>query len=72
MSEPRYAALDSLFAGTESEILGTAFPGYDRVTKVTRVTATSPVPLDYTRILVEVTGPLLNEPVQRQIVVAAP
>jgi type II secretion system protein I len=70
--EPRYGALDSLFSGTEGDILGSAHPGYDRVTKVTRVTATSPVPLDYTEILVAVTGPLLNEPVQRQIVVAAP
>lgn len=70
--EPRYGALDSLFDGTDSEILGTTFPGYDRVTNVTRVTTTSPVPLDYTRILVEVTGPMLTEPVQRQIVIAAP
>lgn len=69
--DPRYSALDSLYSGTEADILGTSIPGYDRTTTITRVTTTSP-PLQYTRIMVEVTGPLLTEPIQRQIVVAAP
>jgi prepilin-type N-terminal cleavage/methylation domain-containing protein len=70
--DPRYTALDSLYDGTESEILGASRPGYDRTTTVTRLQVTNPSPMDYTRIVVEVTGPLLNEPIQRQIVVAAP
>jgi prepilin-type N-terminal cleavage/methylation domain-containing protein len=70
--DPRYSALDSLYDGTEADILGTAIPGYDRTTTITRVSVTTPTPLDYTRIVVEVTGPLLTETIQRHIVIAAP
>ena len=69
--DPRYSALDSLYQGTESDILGTSMRGYDRTTTITRVLSTSPA-LDYTRISVKVTGPLLTEPISRQISVAAP
>ena len=69
--DPRYSALDSLYDGTETDILGTSLAGYDRTTTITRVLSTSPV-MDFTRVTVEVTGPLLTEPISRRISVAAP
>lgn len=68
----RYAALDSLYAGEESNILGDSYPGYKRTTQVTRVREGSPVTLDYTRVRIQVSGPHLETPVSRQITVAAP
>lgn len=70
--EPRYTKLDSLFGGTENGI-----PGLDEFTRKTVVTRTRQSvtgggTLDYTTIVVTVTGPRLHAPVYRKLVVAAP
>lgn len=67
--DPRYATLDSLYAGTETNVIGA---GSVRTTAVVHVRQTNPVPLDYKRISVTVTGPFLQPAISRQIVVAAP
>jgi prepilin-type N-terminal cleavage/methylation domain-containing protein len=66
--DPRYAALDSLYAGTETDVIGS---GSSRVTTVTHETGGSP-PLDYKTIAVTVTIPQFDTKVSRKIVVAAP
>lgn len=67
--DPRYGGLDTLYVGTETNVLGA---GSARATAVVHVQQTTPVPLDYKRISVTVTGPFLQPPISRQIVVAAP
>jgi prepilin-type N-terminal cleavage/methylation domain-containing protein len=68
--DPRYADLDSLYAGVESNVLGIG--SYTRTTTVVHVQQGSPVTLDYKRISVVVSGPQLTPSISRQIVVAAP
>ncbi len=70
--EPRYAKLDSLFAGTQTNLPG--LTGYTRTTAVTRTrtTLTGGKVLDYTTLVVTVTGPRLKAPLSRKLVVAAP
>lgn len=70
--EPRYAKLDSLFAGSETSLPG--LPGFTRTTTVsrTRQTLTGGKVLDYTTIVVQVNGPGLPTPLYRKLVVAAP
>ena len=66
---PVYAALDTAFGGTE-----TGFPtltGYARTTTITRVGGAGQ-PNDYKLVTVTVTGPGINTPVSRTIVIAAP
>jgi prepilin-type N-terminal cleavage/methylation domain-containing protein len=67
--DPRYGALDSLYTGTDTDISG--IKGLTRTTKVVHIKRTSPS-LDYKQILVTVTGPTLETPVSRVIVIAAP
>ncbi|MDT8368567.1 MAG: prepilin-type N-terminal cleavage/methylation domain-containing protein [Longimicrobiales bacterium] len=66
--DPRYALLDSIYSGTETD---TPYPGATRVTTVTRVRTTNP-DLDFMRIFVRVTLPEIQTPLSRQIVVGAP
>lgn len=68
--DPRYGTLDSLYAASESNVLGLS--GYTRTTTVVHVQQTNPKPVDYKQIYVEVSGPMLTPPISRQIVVAAP
>jgi prepilin-type N-terminal cleavage/methylation domain-containing protein len=68
--DPRYADLDSLYSGTESDVLGLV--GFTRTTSVTHVLQTTPTPLDYKVVSVVLSGPLLAAPISRQLVVAAP
>lgn len=68
--DPRYGALDSLYTGTEQDVLGIG--GYTRSTTVTHVQQGNPVTLDYKRFSVTVSGPLLVPAISRTIVVAAP
>ncbi len=66
--DPRYDAIDTLYSGTESDLL---MEGATRTTTVTHVLTTNPV-LNYKRITVTVRIPHMIDPVTRQIVVAAP
>jgi len=68
--DPRYGALDTLYAGVESGLF--SIPGITRTTTVTHVTQTTPLVLDYRRIAVTVEGTFLTTPISRQIVIAAP
>jgi prepilin-type N-terminal cleavage/methylation domain-containing protein len=68
--DPRYAQLDSLYDGIQTGALG--LPGFTLTTTVTRVVQTTPTPRDFTLVDVIVAGPALSEPVQRQLLVAAP
>jgi len=66
--DPRYEKLDSLFAGTESQIFGT---GSSRVTTVQHVTGTNP-DIDYKIISVVVRVAQFETSVSRRIIIAAP
>ncbi|MDH5233360.1 MAG: prepilin-type N-terminal cleavage/methylation domain-containing protein [Gemmatimonadota bacterium] len=66
-SDPDYVGLDTLYAGTETSF--PTLPGFTRVTRITRVTASRH---DYKKITVTVSGPGLSAPVARTVVVAAP
>lgn len=70
--DTRYTGLDSLYAGTESDLSG--LPGFSRETSINHVQ--QPIPgggvRDYRRVLVKVVGPVLGSPITREIVVAAP
>lgn len=67
--DPRYGALDSLYTGTENGLFG--INGVTQTTTVVHIQRTSPG-LDFKKISVSVTGPMLSPPVARQIVIAAP
>jgi len=67
--DPRYAALDSLYAGTEIDVLDA--PGFNRTTVIDHVLENDP-PLDYKVVTVVVEGPLLASPFSRRIIIAAP
>ncbi len=68
--DPRYGGLDTLYAGTDSDLFGIA--GMTRTTTVVHVQQSSPHPLDYKRITVMVSGPMLDPPITRLLIVAAP
>lgn len=65
----RYALLDSLYEGVESDIPAS---GFTRTTTVEHVSTTSPDTLDYRVVTVAVAGPGLTAPVERTLMVAAP
>lgn len=66
-ADPDYGSIETTYAGTETSFA--TLPGFQRVTAVLHVTASSN---DYKKITVTVTGPGLSSPVARTIVVAAP
>jgi Tfp pilus assembly protein PilV len=66
-SDPRYAALDSLYEGVESSF--PTLPGFQRATRIERNTTSGN---DYRTITVTVTGPGLTRPVSRTVTVGAP
>ncbi len=66
--DPRYGALDSLYATVEQDILGIA--GINRTTTILRVQTTVP-PIDYKWITVSVEGAPLTEAVVRHTIKAA-
>jgi prepilin-type N-terminal cleavage/methylation domain-containing protein len=66
---PNYAALDSLYVGTESVF--PTLPGFTRVTSIVRVGGLGQ-PNDYKKVTVTVSGPGLVAPVARTVTVAAP
>lgn len=66
-SDPNYAALDTLYAKTESSF--PTLPGFTRTTQIVRTTTGAN---DYKRITVTVSGPGLAAPVTRTVTVAAP
>lgn len=70
--DPRYALLDSIYSGTEEGL-----PGLDdltRTTKITRTRETLPTGkvLDYTTIVVVMSGKGLSEDIFRKLVLGAP
>jgi type II secretory pathway pseudopilin PulG len=71
-TDPRYQALDSLYAGTESDLPG--LYGYDRVTEITHVLqgGTSGRYIDYKTVSVTVSGPGLTNGISRTSIVGAP
>lgn len=68
--DPRYGALDTLYAGVDEDLYGV--PGMTRTTKVVHISQATPAPLDYKIVSVTVTGPFLDPPIFRRLVVAAP
>jgi len=66
--DPRYAQIDSVYGGTETEIDGLA--GFTRSTTVIRTQSVGPGGgiVDYLDIRVSVVGPGLSEPVGRRTV----
>lgn len=66
-SDPNYAALDTAYGKTESSL--PSFPGFRRVTVVTRTTSSGQ---DFKKFTVTVTGTGLMTPVVRTVSVAAP
>lgn len=68
--DPRYGGLDTLYPGVDTDLFG--IEGLTRRTEVDHITQPAPNARDYKRITVTVTGPLLNPPVERALVIAAP
>lgn len=70
--DPRYAELETLYAGEESNLPG--LDGFTRKTTVTRVNQMVPGggTLDYKVVSVVVTGDELTEPLSRRFTVGAP
>lgn len=68
--DPRYEALDSLYAGTESDVFGR----FTRTTTVarTQTAVTGGGTLDFTTVNVAVSGGGLDESLSRSITVAQP
>ena len=66
-SDPSYASLDTAYGKTETSL--PSFPGFTRVTVVTRTTTSGN---DYKKFTVTVSGPGLVTPVKRTVTVAAP
>lgn len=66
-TNPNYAGLDSIYAGTETNFA--TLQGFQRVTTVVRTTSGGH---DYKKITVRVTGPGLTQAVTRTVTVAAP
>ena len=69
--DPRYAALDSLYEGTESDMPGLV--GYEMVTTITQTrTLLNGRYTDYKKVWVSVSGPGLFESISRLMIVGAP
>ncbi|GMR14326.1 MAG: hypothetical protein BMS9Abin29_2575 [Gemmatimonadota bacterium] len=70
--DPRYAKLDSIYAGTETELPG--MESFVRTTAVNHVEqlVTGGGRIDYKEITVRVTGPGVEKGISRTAVVAAP
>lgn len=68
--DPRYGGLDTLYSGVETGLFGIA--GMTRTTSVDHVQQGTPHPMDYMRVTVTVTGPTLDPPISRLLVIAAP
>ncbi len=70
--DPRYGILDSLYAATDSPLVG--LPGAVRNTTFTRTNTlqTSGKYVDYWTIVVTVSGGRLPAPVARSLIIAAP
>lgn len=68
--DPRYGGLDTLYAGVDTDMFGIL--GVSRTTTVQHVQQGPPAALDYKRISVTVTGPMISPSISRQIIVAAP
>jgi len=68
--DPRYGGLDTLYSGVETGLFGIS--GMTRTTSVAHVQQSTPHPLDYKRVTVTVTGPMLDPPISRLLVIAAP
>ncbi len=70
--DPRYAALDSLYGGTETDLPG--LEGHVRVTAIThtRTQSQSGGYVDYKEVMVSVSGPGLPEGLSRTMTVGAP
>jgi prepilin-type N-terminal cleavage/methylation domain-containing protein len=68
--DPRYGALETLYAGTETNVLGMS--GMTLTTTVTHVLQTTPTALDYKVVAVVIDGPPLGGQISRQLVVGAP
>lgn len=67
--EPSYAALDTLYAGTESTFPGLS--GWTRDTEIVHFGGTGQS-VDYKKVTVTVSGPGLRVPIARTVTVAAP
>ena len=70
--DPRYAILDSLYAGSESTLPG--LTGFTRTTLITHVTQNvgGATDQDYKKVTVYVHGPSLGDTIVRETVVGAP
>lgn len=70
--DPRYGELETLYAGSESDLPG--LDGFTRTTTVTQVqqTVTGGGTLDYKVVSVVVTGARLTQPLSRRFTVGAP
>lgn len=68
--DPRYGGLDTLYSSVETGLFG--IEGMSRTTTVEHVQQASPNAVDYKRITVKVTGPMLSPSISRLLVVAAP
>jgi len=66
-SDPNYPALDTAYAKTETAVA--SYPGFTRVTVVTRTTASGQ---DYKKFTVTVSGTGILTPIKRTVTVAAP
>lgn len=66
-TDPNYAALDTAYAKTETSVA--SYPGFTRVTVVTRTTTSGQ---DYKKFTVTVTGTGILTAITRTITVAAP
>lgn len=67
LTDPRYAMLDSLYAGTE-----TNFPTLAGLTRTTVISTVSTSSNNYKKITVTVSGTGLDNPVSRTVARAAP
>jgi type II secretory pathway pseudopilin PulG len=71
VTDPRYDQLESIYAGTETDLPGLV--GYSRVTAITHTkTLTGGRYTDYKVVMVSVSGPGLGEDVSRTMIVGAP
>lgn len=68
--DPRHALLDSIYGGSESDVLG--IDGFTRTTTVTEVDVTNPTRMEYRRVEVVVSGPGLRSDVVRYHLVSPP
>lgn len=67
LTDPRYTAIDSLYAGTETD-----FPTMGDLTRTTVVLHVQDTIQNYKKVTVSVSGTVLRTPISRTISVAAP